>query len=428
MKTLKVLLIALFVYSSLLSQTNFQGGIYADTKWTKDKSPYIITGDIVVFPGKTLTIEPGVYVKFDGNYFIEIRGSLKAIGSENDTINFMSNKNNPQMSDWNGILININAEQSVTINYCKFVNATHSINFESSEWEGDIIIKNSIFKNNNYAMDGWAFNSVNIDSCIFINNMYAIYGGQWKNVNNSRFTNNKYGIINPNILQMDKCEISGSDTAVYMYNQFGEIKNSKIESNHFGIICSYKGVALNNNEILNNKVGIRFDATSNDSMKVSKNKICGNDINVENFDDTNKDLSGNCWCSLDSSEIESRLIDGYDNIYVGLLNYDIYSEDCETKLFSIQKVNFSLEVNKLDINDIINFYPNPFYSNIVIDIDRIKFSKISVSINNMFGQEVYKRTFSDNLINIELNNIKEGVYICTLKSESFIVTRKIIKR
>lgn len=49
--------------ASASAQTNVQGGIYANTTWTLANSPYVMTGSIVVFPGKTLTIQPGVVVK-----------------------------------------------------------------------------------------------------------------------------------------------------------------------------------------------------------------------------------------------------------------------------------------------------------------------------------------------------------------------------
>lgn len=34
------------------AQTNVSGGIYTNTTWTKVNSPYVVTGDIVLFPGK----------------------------------------------------------------------------------------------------------------------------------------------------------------------------------------------------------------------------------------------------------------------------------------------------------------------------------------------------------------------------------------
>jgi hypothetical protein len=53
--------------SILLAQTNFSGGIYSNTTWTKANSPYVLTGSVVVFPGKTLTIQPGVVVQMQSN-------------------------------------------------------------------------------------------------------------------------------------------------------------------------------------------------------------------------------------------------------------------------------------------------------------------------------------------------------------------------
>jgi hypothetical protein len=54
-------LFALFILISNLSlaQTNVSGGIYSNTTWTTAGSPYIVTDTIKVFPGVTLTIQPG---------------------------------------------------------------------------------------------------------------------------------------------------------------------------------------------------------------------------------------------------------------------------------------------------------------------------------------------------------------------------------
>ena len=72
---LAVILIAAFSFSSQ-AQTPVSGGIYANTTWTLANSPYIVTGNVVVFPGVTLTIEPGVVVKFDNAMMLEIRQGM----------------------------------------------------------------------------------------------------------------------------------------------------------------------------------------------------------------------------------------------------------------------------------------------------------------------------------------------------------------
>ena len=54
--------------------------------WTKAKSPYYVTGNILVDENTTLIIEPGVNVQFSGAYYIQVEGSLKINGTENEKV------------------------------------------------------------------------------------------------------------------------------------------------------------------------------------------------------------------------------------------------------------------------------------------------------------------------------------------------------
>ena len=68
----------------------------------KSKSPYIIKDGVTVNSGVTLTIEPGVVIKFwDGESYLIAVGEIKALGSANDKIVFTSFKDDEYGGDLN---------------------------------------------------------------------------------------------------------------------------------------------------------------------------------------------------------------------------------------------------------------------------------------------------------------------------------------
>jgi hypothetical protein len=75
----------------LKAQTNVGGIISSNTNWSLSGSPYIVTGNILVDSGFTLTIEPGVTVKFNRGLSLQIDGELLARGTSSNKITFTSN-------------------------------------------------------------------------------------------------------------------------------------------------------------------------------------------------------------------------------------------------------------------------------------------------------------------------------------------------
>ncbi|MFN5653599.1 MAG: T9SS type A sorting domain-containing protein [Flavobacteriia bacterium] len=47
----------------------------------------------------------------------------------------------------------------------------------------------------------------------------------------------------------------------------------------------------------------------------------------------------NCFCSQDSTYIENLILDGYDDITRGLVNYAIYDDSCANVLDYVVKIN-----------------------------------------------------------------------------------------
>lgn len=73
-----------------------------------------MTGNILVNTGYTLTIEPGVTIKFDSDKCIQVDGELIARGTETEEINFTSNQSSPAPGDWGYILF---SDTSTDANY-----------------------------------------------------------------------------------------------------------------------------------------------------------------------------------------------------------------------------------------------------------------------------------------------------------------------
>jgi len=106
---------------SATATTTVGGQITSNTTWTLANSPYVVTSNLLVSEGITLTIEPGVVVKFDSGKLMQIDGCLVARGTETEPIVFTSNKAFPSPGDWKGIEFtsgSVNATYDAKGNYC----------------------------------------------------------------------------------------------------------------------------------------------------------------------------------------------------------------------------------------------------------------------------------------------------------------------
>lgn len=82
--------------------TDVGGLINSDTTWTLAGSPYVLTSDLTVAAGVTLTIEPGVVVMGQSTAGLLVNGHLQAIGTETQPITFTSAANTGA-GEWCGI-------------------------------------------------------------------------------------------------------------------------------------------------------------------------------------------------------------------------------------------------------------------------------------------------------------------------------------
>jgi hypothetical protein len=77
--------------SSTCGPTSLQGGpITTDTTWTPACSPYLVSGNILVQDGVTLTIKAGTNIYFEADKSLQMNGVLSATGLPNGLIKFSS--------------------------------------------------------------------------------------------------------------------------------------------------------------------------------------------------------------------------------------------------------------------------------------------------------------------------------------------------
>ena len=125
---------------------------FSEITLTKLGSPYIIQQSLTVPSEKTLIIEPGVNLKFDDSKEIEVRGDLKAVGSEAEKIIFERNSPEPPGNDryrlhfiesQNSIIDNATFIDGGRLTHIPFVNPDGIISAAIEAENSGISIKNS---------------------------------------------------------------------------------------------------------------------------------------------------------------------------------------------------------------------------------------------------------------------------------------------
>ena len=106
-------LVILFAVNVFADTDITYGIISQNTTWSLANSPYLVHCNILVQQDATLTIEPGVVIKFDVQCAMQIDGKLVAIGTETDRITFTSNLPNPQPGDWGRIFFSDPAQDAI---------------------------------------------------------------------------------------------------------------------------------------------------------------------------------------------------------------------------------------------------------------------------------------------------------------------------
>ena len=374
-----VLLFQLIFLQFGWSQTEVSGGIFEPTTWTEAESPYVVTDDVVVFPDASLTIEPGVTIRFYADTRLELRaGDLHAIGTENAPIVFTTDETNPtNLNKWNGIENTTTTSDSVSVNL-DYVTIEHAkIGMHYGAGVAYRYISNAIFRHNNTGVfDGaLGYNWVTISNTEFTDNIVGMQGRM--SAINCNFENNGTGFANPMTFgdinegaRVTNCTFTNNGTAVGTIGQIitiaiiddsdftdnergfdgywaiidksyftnssefgvklikGEVQNSLFSDNQAGLVIgTFPGeLSIYDNLFTTDTVALEIGGQG---ATIFNNTIC-NSIEYGAVLTTNLpiDLNENCWCTTDLDEIAMMVFDAYDDVSLGIATYNDLNPDC----------------------------------------------------------------------------------------------------
>ncbi|MCX6752686.1 MAG: hypothetical protein NTZ87_04295 [Candidatus Nomurabacteria bacterium] len=113
----------------VFAETHVSGNIDTNTTWSLANSPYVVDNTVIILAGNTLTVEPGVIMKFSSSFgSLEVEGTLDVPGTAKLPIVFTSYKDDnaggdtnadgtasfPESLDWRGIIFHPNSVGNIS--------------------------------------------------------------------------------------------------------------------------------------------------------------------------------------------------------------------------------------------------------------------------------------------------------------------------
>ena len=306
-------------------KTEVKGVLKGDgLAWTKERSPYLVTGNLLVEKDDVLKIEPGVDVQFEGDYYLQVEGRLEAKGTEGERISIYGI--GAGEDNWSGM---------------KFVNDNGSV-ISYANVSG---LKNGIsgycdIDHAKITANGWAIGNIansNDECCLSGNLKDSMVNGN---------VSVKNGFVASN-------EIDGDTIYLYSANVDGNTFEGKsletsccfVYNNHVSTdkVASaqdvQKYVTYNNCDLQIREVSalsrIQFNSCTFPKLAASVNDSnfmnCGPiTITTDRKERSEFDLTGNHWGELNTIELDSK----GDGSNMGFIN-DYYDD------FNLSKVLYS---------------------------------------------------------------------------------------
>ncbi len=272
--------------------TYVEGEITINTVWTLIDSPFILSGNVTIHENVTLTIEPGVEVKFGGKFSIVVNGRLVAKGSTefNRLIKFTSNKETPEPGDWGTLYFNGTNQPPSVLENCIVEYGVNGATIAN----GELTVRNSTIRLNSengvMTLNGSVtvghnnFICNNTASGIYISGGNAIVEANIIELNGDGITltgNLTTSNINitRNLVRLNGK--SGVSLLMEAYNTSSfVVRNNNVTLNYYGFYVSTNtSTIITRNYILQNEVGVFYELGN--EHEAHFNDIVGNVLGMD---------------------------------------------------------------------------------------------------------------------------------------------------
>jgi len=362
-----------------------------DLHWIASEGVVIVAGNILIESGSTLTIDEGVEIRFAGNYYISVEGTISANGSANLPIIFTTTDD--YNGSWSGIDssgslyvsddYNYNLIAGSEITYAQFFNCDPGV-------KGKILVKNSYFETAGYALNEFTGHLIKSDvygslstqeATLFNNRIYGRASTGWVDNSGRAYSGdtvdyymdedgnyhwnqeNIYGYTYDYVLETDiyfrvypSTElVTGGDTSIY---RSFIVNNLFKDMNRLYISNSYEYGEFRNNTVTEifqldiegtknfynldiSEISTTISSPDGQFVSITNSNIYNIwdstfiDINTSRDNTKEYNFQNNFWGydktqELDSSSENSNISfieDYYDNFETSKLNYNNWASD-----------------------------------------------------------------------------------------------------
>jgi PKD repeat protein len=323
--------------SALYAETVLTGGVLQDSQvWTEGNSPYLVTGDITVGPGVTLTLDAGTTVLFLANqddmasgqtvYDSELiidGGSLNLVGTQEKPVILSSSSREASKGDWGGVYLT--GDASIDISYAEIKYSGFGIKATQAGSDQTVFsIKDSLFENNTLAFD---LENLNTNDKEIIRNRF-VNNGQMMNLRwiSSYDLSTSEFLISENVIE----DNAQNTNLIYAFGLYQKIvfTNNLISSsgNYLNFDWIYGEFEFTNNAIKSSG-GVRLGPIGENGLK--KYVVSGNKISAGEFEAYTAALqiSGRKLLDLQITDNEISGFKG-DGIY---LSFNEFNVDAQIK-------------------------------------------------------------------------------------------------